>query len=345
MRAAFLYGKRDIRVREVPVPHIGEEEVLIRVKRAAICGTDVRMYQNGVSGVDEEHPLIIGHEVAGVIEDVGMKVSRYRKGMRVTVAPNMGCGICDDCIRGRSHMCRNYRALGINMDGGFAEYMKVPAAAVYAGNIVEISSKLSFSEVSIAEALSCVLNGCQQCNIRPGDCVLIIGAGPIGIMHGMLAKLCGAAKIFINDIVKSRLEECRKIDPSFITIHRDLEGFIKKETGGKGVDVVITACPVPAVQQEALELAANYGRVCFFGGLPEEKKMVSLNSNAIHYKQLSVTGTTRASLAQFKEVVGFLEAGILDVSSLITREIGLEDIDKGFAYACASDGLKNVICM
>lgn len=345
MKAAFLYGKQDIRIREVPIPEIEEDEVLVRVKRAAICGSDVRMYQNGVKGVDEAHPLIIGHELAGVIEDTGARVKRYHRGMRVTVAPNMGCGICDDCIRGRSHMCKNYRALGINLNGGFAEYMKVPAAAVSAGNIVVLSDRISFAEASIAEAMSCVLNGCQQCNIRPGDSVLIIGAGPIGIMHGMLAKLSGATRIFINDISAGRLEECRRIDPTFITIHNDLEEFIKRETGQKGVDVVITACPVPAVQQEALELAANYGRVCFFGGLPEDKKMVSLNSNAIHYKQLSVTGTTRASLAQFKEVVDFLEAGILDVSKLITRELALEDIGKAFAYACASDGLKNVIRM
>ena len=242
-------------------------------------------------------------------------------------------------------MCKKYRALGIHLDGGFAEYMRVPAAAVSAGNIVEISDKISFAEAAIAEAMSCVLNGCQQCNIRPGDSVLIIGAGPIGVMHGMLAKLSGATRIYINDISESRLEECKKILPYIIAIHGDLKKCIESETEQKGVDVVITACPVPTVQQQALELVANYGRVCFFGGLPEEKKMVSLNTNAIHYKQLSVTGTTRASLAQFKEVVGFMEAGVIDIRKLITREIELDDITKGFEYACASNGLKNVIRM
>lgn len=345
MKAAFMYGKRDIRVKDVPIPEIQKDEVLIRVKKAAICGSDVRAYINGMKGVDENHPVIIGHELAGIIEEVGTNVKHYRKGMRVTVAPNMGCGLCDDCIRGKSHMCRNYQALGIHLNGGFAEYMKVPAMAVSAGNIVEISDKVSFEEAAIAEAMSCVLNGCQQCNIRPGDSVLIIGAGPIGVMHGMLAKLSGATRIYINDISEKRLEECKKILPFIITVYSGLKEFIRKETLQKGVDVVITACPVPAVQQDALELAANYGRVCFFGGLPEEKKMVSLNSNAIHYKQLSVTGTTRASLAQFKEVVGLMEAGVIDIRKLITREIKLENIHKGFEYACASDGLKNVIKM
>ena len=342
MKAALLYGKKDLRVEDIPVPEIGEEEVLVRVKRAAICGTDVRMYQYGVSD-PSVLPMVIGHEFAGIIEAVGKKVSRYKEGMRVTVAPNMGCGTCDDCIRGMSHMCRNYRALGINLNGAFAEYIRITAHAVNAGNSVEISDRLSFSEAAIAEALSSVLTGCQQCRIRPGDTVLIIGAGPIGIMHGMLAKMSGASRVFINDISENRLKECKEIDPFFTTVYGNLEETVSKETEQKGTDVVITACPVPAVQQEALELAAKYGRVCFFGGLPEEKKMVLLNSNAIHYKQLSVTGTMRASLSQFKEVVKFLEAGIVDVRKLITRELPLEEIQKGFEFACASNGLKNVI--
>ncbi len=344
MKAALLYGKGDLRVEDIPIPEIGEEEVLVRVKRAAICGTDVRMYRYG-AGNQTELPLVIGHEFSGLIEDVGKKVKRYKKGMRVTVAPNMGCGTCDDCIRGMSHMCRNYRALGINMDGAFAEFVKIPAQAVNAGNIVELSDRISFSEAAIAEALSCVLNGCQQCRIRPGDTVLIIGAGPIGVMHGMLAKMSGASRVFINDISEDRLKECREIDPFFTAVCGNLEETVFRETQEKGADVVITACPVPAVQQEALELAAKYGRVCFFGGLPEEKKMVPLNANAIHYKQLSVTGTTRASLSQFKEVVRFLEAGIVDVRKLITREMGLTDIQKGFEFACASKGFKNIIRM
>lgn len=345
MKAAVFYGKENMRVEEYPTPEINDNEVLVRVKSAAICGTDVRMYRNGVKNVDENHPLIIGHEMAGVIEKVGKNVTAYTPGTRVAVAPNMGCGICEDCIRGNGHMCKDYKALGISLNGGFAEYVRVPEAAVRGGNLIPMEDHVSYAEAAITEALSCVYNGSSQCNIRPGDYVLVIGAGPIGIMQAMLAKMEGAVKVIINDIAENRLELCREIDPSFITVKDDVIPFVRKETKGHGVDAVITACPVPAAQQTALEVAANYGRICFFGGLPEDRKMVPLNTNLIHYKQLICTGTTRASLKQFKDVLGFVSAGIIDVKKLITAEFSLDEIGKGFELAIAAQGLKNVINM
>lgn len=345
MKAAFLYGKNDLRVVECPVPEINDDEVLVKVGAAAICGTDVRMLRNGVAGVDEEHPLIIGHEFAGTIDKVGKNVSFYKPGMRVAVAPNMGCGICEDCIRGNGHMCKEYQALGINLNGGFAEYVRIPAKAVRAGNLILMEDHVSYGSAAITEALSCVYNGSQQCNIRPGNFVVVIGAGPIGIMHAMMAKMAGAAKVYVNDISQERLAYCKKLEPFFTPVKDNLLEFIKEDTKGHGADVVITACPVPSAQQEALELAANYGRVCFFGGLPEDRKMVPLNTNLIHYKRLICTGTTRASLLQFKEALGFVTAGIIDVEKLITNTVTLDRIQEGFDCAIAAKGMKNVITM
>lgn len=343
MKAARLYGKEDLRLEELPVPEISDQEVLVRVKSAAICGTDVRMYKNGAAGIDEEHPLIIGHELAGVIEKTGEKVTAYHPGQRVAVAPNMGCGICDDCISGNSHMCRSYRALGVSLDGGFAEYVRIPEVAVRSGNLIPLKDHVSFAEAAIAEPLSCVYNGISQCRIRPGDYVLVIGAGPIGIMHAMLAKMSGAARVYVNDIARNRLEAVRALDPFFRTVQDDVVEFMQADTDGHGADVVITACPVPAAQQNALKIAANYGRICFFGGLPKDREEVPLNSNLIHYKQLIVTGSTRASLKQFKDSLGFVTSGILDVKQLITRRMPVDEIQKGFDLAAAADGLKNVI--
>ena len=345
MKGARLYGKMDLRLEDLPIPEIGDDEVLVKIKSAAICGTDVRMYKNGASGIDGEHPLVIGHEMAGVIEKVGKNVTAYRPGERVAVAPNMGCGICDDCISGNSHMCKDYKALGVSLDGGFAEYVKIPANAVRAGNLVPLAEHVSFAEAAITEALSCVYNGISQCHIRPGDVVLVIGAGPIGIMHAMMAKMSGAAKVYVNDIAENRLETCREIDASFLTVKDNVVETIQKDTDGHGADVVITACPVPEAQQNALKVAANYGRICFFGGLPADRQEVPLNSNLIHYKQLIVTGSTRASLKQFKDSLGFVTAGILDVKKLITRKFPLSRIQEGFDFAAAANGLKNVIEM
>lgn len=345
MKAARLYGKEDLRLEDIHIPEINDQEVLVRVKNAAICGTDVRMYRNGDPRISEDHPVIIGHEFAGVIEKVGKKVEAYKPGMRVAVAPNMGCGICDDCIRGNSHMCRNYHALGIDMDGGFAEYVKIPEQAVRAGNIIPIEDHVSYAEAAIAEPLSCVYNGSQQCNIRPGDYVLVIGAGPIGIMHAMMAKMAGASRVYVNDIAQERLDAVKVLDPFFRTFNGDVVNYIMKDTNGHGVDATITACPIPVAQQNALRVAANYGRICFFGGLPASKQEVPLNSNLIHYKQLTVTGTTRANLLQFKKALEFVTSGIIDSKKLITNVVSLDDIEKGFNCAIEAKGLKNVIKM
>ena len=180
MKAVRLYGVCDLRQEEIPTPHAGPGEILLRVKATALCGTDVRMYLNGAAGIDQDHPRVIGHEISGVIEEMGEGVQGYEQGQRVCVAPNFGCGVCDSCVSGNTHLCGSYQALGINLDGGLAEYVLVPARAVSQGNVAAMADHVSFEEASIVEPLSCVYNGQEQVGIRPGDEVLVIGAGPIG---------------------------------------------------------------------------------------------------------------------------------------------------------------------
>ncbi len=345
MLAARTYGIKDIRTEEIPVPEIKKDEILIAVKAAAICGTDVRMLQYGAKNITAETPLVQGHEVSGVIARVGADVTAYKEGQRVAVAPNFGCGVCGPCVRGDSHLCAGYRALGIHLDGGFAEYMLVPGRAVAAGNITLLADSVSFEEAAVNEALSCAYNGSERCAVRPGDDVLVIGAGPIGIMHAMLAKMAGAGRVFINDLSAERLSVCKSVDENFITVQHDIREAIAEATGGEGVQVCITACPAPAAQALALELCGVNGRINFFGGIPAEKEPVAVNTNLIHYKQLIVSGTTRASLTQFRKTLQFISTGILNVKPLITAVMPLSKIGEGFDRAAAGDGLKNVIIM
>ncbi len=341
-----MYGKEDLRVQEVAVPEINENEVLLQVKSTFVCGTDVRMYRNGHKGVSEESPLILGHEVSGIIAKIGTNVKGYQEGMAVAVAPNMGCGICALCISGNSQFCtREFKALGINIDGGFAEYVRIPEAAVRQGNIMQIPEGMSFEEAAIAEPLSCAYNGFTKCHIGPGDTVLIIGGGPIGIMHGRLAKMAGAAKVFINDISEDRLALCRKADNFFTPVDASvpLQDHIRNLTNGRGVDVCITACPVPQVQTAALELTAMNGRVLFFGGLPADKADVSLNTNFIHYKQLLVTGTTRSNLAQFRTTLQLIANGLIEVKDLITSRSPIDGIQETIENVSKGISLKSTI--
>ena len=191
MLAAKLYGPRELRVEKTEIPTIGENEILLQVKSTAICGTDLRMYYYGYPGITRETPRILGHELSGVITKVGRNVKGYQEGEAVTVAPNIGCGICNQCVSGNTHLCSAYRALGIHLDGGFAEYVRIPEAAVRQGNIARLAPGVGFTEAALNEPLSCVYNGFLQCKFKPGDTVLIFGAGPVGIMHAKLAIIGG----------------------------------------------------------------------------------------------------------------------------------------------------------
>lgn len=342
MLAARMFGKNDIRVQEVPTPTPGRGEILIKVRSAAVCGTDIRMITNGVAGIDEEHPRILGHEIAGVIEALGENVSGYSVGQRVAIAPNMGCGICEPCIRGNGHLCPDYKALGINLDGGFAEYCVVPEIAVRGGNVCILDDGVSFDDGAVNEPLSCVCNGFEHADIRPGDRVLIIGAGPIGIMHCALALMAGGV-VYLSDISKDRLDSAKAIYPKINILFGDTKQEIMKATNGYGADAIITACPVPAVQSLAVELAALGGRVIFFGGIPADKEPVGINTNLVHYKQLILSGTTRASLAQYRKTLNYISSGVLDISPLVTAHFELKDIKSAIDLAKKGVGLKNVI--
>jgi L-iditol 2-dehydrogenase len=345
MRAALLFGKEDLRVQEIATPQVGPEEVLLRVEAAAVCGTDIRMFRNGAKGVGPQSPLVLGHELAGTVERAGKSVSGVREGERVAVAPNMGCGTCDSCVSGNTQFCeKGFRAFGINLPGGFAEYTLVPAEAVRQGNLCPISPALSSAAAALAEPLSCVFNAFQRCAIRPGDRVLIIGAGPIGLMHAKLARMGGAAKVFLNDLSPERLEACLALEPGLVAIPgADPVPRLLELTAGKGLEVVITACPAPEAQVNALKLAAVNGRVLFFGGLPADRAIVPLDTNLIHYRQLWVTGTARQSLSQFRQVLRLIEDGLVKVDELVSARWPLEKIGEAFQAVMRGQGLKHVV--
>jgi L-iditol 2-dehydrogenase len=343
MKALRMYGKNDMRLQEVEVPSIGEGDILVRVKSVGICGTDLRILNNGMPHIDESHPRILGHEFSGLIERVGSRVEKYGAGMRVAVAPNLGCQNCRSCHNGDVHLCKDYRALGVQLDGGFAEFVRIPEEAVLAGNVMRIPDQVGFDEASINEALSCVYNGFTKCTINRGDRVLVMGAGPIGIMTAQLAKSMGASMVIISNRSVGRLEICNKLDSSFITVQADqLRARIEELTNGEGVEVCITANPSPEAQAEAVELMALNGRINFFGGLPKDRQLVSINTNLIHYKQLMVTGTTKANNEHFRTTMDMIASGKLQVKPLITGHFELDNHKAAFESAASSTGIKTV---
>ena len=345
MLAARYHDVLDIRLEEVPVPEIGPGEVLVRSRAAAICGTDLRIFQHGHSRIHNGEVRILGHEMAGEIAQVGSSVRRLRQGMNVAVAPNFGCGGCGHCRRGDYHLCADYHAVGLTVDGGFAEFVRIPEKAVAQGALLEISPGLPFEQAALNEPLACVYNGHERCPVHPGNCVLVIGAGPIGMMHMMLARAAGASMVFAADLSAKRVEQAVRFcaDDGSTAAGEKLHNWLLNHTGGRGADVVITACPSGEVQRLALELAAVHGRINFFGGLPHDREEVLLNSNLVHYKELTITGSHGCNTRHNIAALQLQTSGRVDLSPLVTHTFPLDKIEEAFQAAGSGAGLKIVV--
>jgi L-iditol 2-dehydrogenase len=340
MQAALLYDKNDLRVEQLPIPQVGAGEVLLRTISASVCGTDIRMLKNGHPFATPQQPLVIGHEMSGTIAEVGAGVDRLRVGQRVCIAPNYNPVRSKLVERGEGHLDSTYRALGIHEHGAFAEYVRIPRVAVEQGNVFPIPDHVSFAAAALIEPLACVYNAYEKLRVTPDDIVLIIGAGPIGIMHAKMANMAGARKVIINDVNADRLAVARALDGSFELVCGDPGAELTRISESAGADVIVTACPAPAAQTRAIELAAVNGRVLFFGGLPKGQSLVPLDTNIIHYKQITVTGTTRQSLLHFRKALELVAKGAVDVEDLITSTHSIAQTADAILNAATGRGLK-----
>ena len=342
MKAIQLLEKDRIELRDIPKPEIAENEILMRVRAASICGTDIRMWKNGYKNVTPETPLTLGHEFAGEIAEVGAKIKGYHVGQRVAVAPNIGCGICDLCVSGNTHLCKTYDAFGISIPGGFAEYVTIPWHAIAQGNVAPLDEDISYQEAALVEPLSCVYNGQKLLDIRAGDDVLVIGLGPIGIMHIMTAKLFGAGKIFATDLSEERMEKAKELIPDIHLIKGDvLEGF--RQYGIEGVDVCIIAAPAAAAQAQSLYYMNMNGKILYFGGLPKDRENVTINTNLIHYNQLQIQGCTKQSISEYRLCAKLVNDKRIPLGLIMSDTYDITDFQTAFENAAAAKGLKHVI--
>lgn len=342
MLAAVYHGPHDIRLEEVPVPQPGPGEAVMRVRAASICATDLRIFNHGHFKIPEGAIRILGHELAGEIVAVGAQVTYLKPGMRVAVAPNVGCGICWECVQGNNNLCPDYDAFGITLDGGFAEYMRITAPAVQQGNAVEIPDNLSFVEAALSEPLSCCYNAQQTCHLTPGETIVIMGAGPMGLMHLLLARYSGAGQVIVSEVQEARARQAVVFGADLVVNpnERNLKEAILEATGGRGADVVIVAVGSAALQEQAVELAARRGRVNFFAGLAAGRDRACVNSNWIHYGQVTVTGTTGSNHRQYRQTLQMLASGRLSLQPLATAQRPLQEIEAALADAASGEHLK-----
>jgi L-iditol 2-dehydrogenase len=342
LKALIYHGKNDISLEEIKTPEPDDDQALLKVKAAAICGTDLRVKKSGHRDILDGDNRILGHELAGEIAKVGENVKDLKPGMRVSIAPVIGCGKCKVCLSGNANMCENCRILGLGIDGAFAEYMIIPREHIENGNVMMIPLSISFETGALLEPLATVFTGAEACNIRPSNIVMIVGAGPIGIMHVMMAKIFGASMVIVSEIAKERADQAlhhgadRVLNPT----ESDFKEKLLEMTGGRGPDNIIIAAPSPQAQIDSLELVSVNGYINFFGTIPSDKQPVSLDTNLIHYKRINVVGNTGTSVKNYFRTAELLKSGKLDISGLISKTFPLEKAEEAFDLAESKEVLK-----
>jgi L-iditol 2-dehydrogenase len=341
MRVARFYEPGDVRLEDMPEPTAGAGEVKIRVKACSTCGTDVKIFNHGHQHIDP--PRVMGHEIAGEVVEVGEGVEGWAPGDRVQVIAAVPCGQCDECRRGRMTICPNQTSVGYHYEGGFAEYLVVPRQVLAVDGLNRIPEGVGFDEASVAEPLACVLNGQELASVGAGDDVVVIGSGPIGCLHVRLARARGAARVFLVDLNRSRLDLSAGVvepDAAICSAEVDAVDEVLKLTNGRGADVVITAAASGKAQEEAVLMTARGGRISLFGGLPKDNPTITLDSNLVHYRELTLVGANGSSPAHNKQALELIASGSVPVADLITHRLPLERVLDAFGIVARGEAIK-----
>jgi L-iditol 2-dehydrogenase len=337
MRVAMYYNNNDIRIEEMPIPKIDDNEILIRVKAAGICGTDVLEWYR----IDKA-PLVLGHEIAGEIVEVGNKVKNYKIGDRVTASHHVPCNTCYYCLRGHHTVCETLRRTNF-IPGGFSEYVKLPSINVDRGVYI-IPDEVSFEEATFTEPLACVVRAQKHINIQPGDTILVVGCGVAGLLHIQLARILGACRIIAVDINDYRLNAAIKFGADIAINSKEYSKNIRSVNNGYLADIVIVATGAKIAIEEALKSVERGGTILFFA--PTDKDVtIPISINDLFWRDDRIlTSSYAGDRADHITALELIRAKRINVVDMITHVLPLEKIQLGFQLvAKAQDSLKVII--
>ncbi len=326
LKAAVYYGPGNVRVEDVEKPRAGRGELVVKNIVSLTCGTDLKMYIRGHPYA--KPPIIMGHEFAGVVEEVGEGVDWVRKGERVVAVNSAPCGHCIYCRLGRFNLCENLNEaiIGFTVNGAYAEYVKLPSRIV-TFNLYHLPKGVDPEEAALLEPFACVVRGQRLINVELGDNVAIIGAGAIGLMHMLLAKHSGAGKVIMTDLNWNRLKFAEKLGADVVvnSSEEDVPSRVLEETGGIGADLVIEAVGLPETWEQSQRLVRKGGRILLFGGPPKGTK-ISTDTYTIHYGEIRVQGSFHHTPQDVYTTLRLIGSKRLPLKSLITGRAELKDI-------------------
>lgn len=330
-----------VEVSAVPEPTPADGELLLQIEACCVCGTDLRTFRHGDPKIVP--PRVLGHEFCGRVLESRAADASVKVGDRVTMYIVLVEGTDRYTERGRENLSARRTTMSYHYDGAFAPRMVVPALGLRNGCLFPVTSAVPSEQMALAEPLGCCMNAHSRLGIGLKDTVAVIGAGPIGVMHACLARLQGAQKVFVVDTNPARLERARgfDIDGAILSTpdgaHRD---ELRRLTDGHGPDVAIVAVSSAAAQNEALEIAAKAGRVCFFAGLPKTAPEASLNVNQIHYKELEVSGSYSEKKSDFQAAFALLQSGRFPARGIVTHTLPLARLHEAFSLMESGQALK-----
>jgi L-iditol 2-dehydrogenase len=324
MNAAVLYGKEDVRIERVPIPAAGKGEIVIRVHAALTCGTDLKVFRRGYHARMIAPPALFGHEMAGVVHEIGPGVRIFQPGMRVVALNSAPCGACYWCVRKQENLCED---LQFN-NGAYAEYIRIPARIV-AKNTLIVPESLPLEHAALTEPLACVVRGLEETGAQPGDSVVVIGAGPIGLMFMHVAQLSGMKVIAVvkRDEQIASAVTFGATDVVQIAADVDAVAAVRGLTPShRGVDVAIEAVATPLTWQWAVDMVRRGGTVNFFGGCAAGTK-VEIDTDRLHYNDITLKASFHHTPAACRKAFDLLASGRFKCSEYITGRAQLSDLE------------------
>jgi L-iditol 2-dehydrogenase len=317
LRAARFYGPGDIRIEDVDVPKIATDELLVHNHVTLTCGTDLKMFLRGHRLANP--PLVIGHEFAGTVEEIGEDVKGFEKGMRIVAANSAPCMECYYCRIGRPNLCERLDEVlvGFSSPGAYAEYVRLPGRIVKQ-NTLKIPENVSFEQAAFLEPLAC---------IKTGDFVFVIGAGPIGLMHVQVAKVRGAKTVVVADASTERLQKAAQLGADQLVDSSDPLNQVRKLTESRGADVTIEAVGKPETWELAVRATRKGGTTVLFGGCPSGST-ASIDTGAVHYGELTLRGVFHHTPRDVREALRLISTRQVRVAPLVTHRRSLAEVEE-----------------
>jgi L-iditol 2-dehydrogenase len=338
--SVVYYAPQDVRIEAMSsLPQVEAGEVLIKIESCAICGTDIKSYFKGNPRI--KPPMTMGHEFCGAIVEMGSGVEGYSVGQRVTMATTIGCGECYYCKKGKTNLCKSAEAMGFHYPGAMAPYIKIPAKAVRQKHLVDVGD-LNATVAALSEPMSCAINNISRFPQEQVESALVIGLGPLGILHAVTLRERGVQNICCVEFPGKRTDMMKQLGFTMVTPD-EIDLKYKDLSKGEGFDLVVVTAPHNGSQGKAPMFARKGGYVSFFASLPVGDEMVSINSRTIHYNELIVYGTSDSTVKHVQEAVRLLKANPDGFKPLITHVMPFNDFHKAMDEIKAGNAVKIVL--